>query len=210
MTVLRRPDYHHRNVRRRAPCAFTSAEPDQDRHFMIAIATLPASQARSASLPAARRTKPALSSQRPQALFKRRAHATPSYACNRKSSPSSLPPITLGAPTDNTGRLRPPQRYVRSVRDLQIPIGPARPNRAPSSSRFPPYEAFERRPPSSPARLQRAGVRNPSAQRTSTKTADLVLTLHPTGANCSLSTREEQHDDTPLTLRARYCAAKFV
>ncbi len=42
MSVLRRPDDHRRNVRRRAPCAFTSANPDQDRHLMI-IAALPAS-----------------------------------------------------------------------------------------------------------------------------------------------------------------------
>ena len=63
------------------------------------------------------------------------------------------------APTDNTGRLRPPQRYVRSVRDLQIPIGPARPNRTPSSPRFPPYEAFERRPRRAPIVLQCWGRR---------------------------------------------------
>ena len=64
---------------------------------MIAIAVLPASQRRSTSLPAARRTRRALSSQRPQTLFKRRAHAAPSYARDRKSSSSALPPITLGA-----------------------------------------------------------------------------------------------------------------
>jgi hypothetical protein len=63
--------------------------------------------------------------------------------------------LVVFARIDNTGRLRPPRRCVRSVGDLQIPIGPAQPNRAPSSPRFPPYEAFERRPPSSPARLQR-------------------------------------------------------
>jgi hypothetical protein len=64
---------------------------------MTAIAILPASQARSASPPAARRTRRALPSQRPQTLSKRRAHATPSDARDRKSSPPALPPIILGA-----------------------------------------------------------------------------------------------------------------
>ncbi len=97
MSMLRRPDDHRRNVRRRAPCAFFTAEPDQDRHLMIAIAVLPASQHRSASVPAARRTRRALSSQRPPTFSKRRAHAGPSYDRDRKSSSSSLPPITLDA-----------------------------------------------------------------------------------------------------------------
>ena len=70
---------------------------------MIAIAILPASQHRSASVPAARRTRRALSSQRPQTLFKRRAHATPSYARDRKSSSSAIPPITLGASGPRSG-----------------------------------------------------------------------------------------------------------
>jgi len=50
------------------------------------------------------------------------------------------------------------QPRVRSVRDLQIPIGRAQPNRASSSPRFPPYEAFERRPrvkPRTPAKGRR-------------------------------------------------------
>ena len=106
---------------------------------MIAIAVLPPSQRRSASLPAARRSRRALPSQRPQTLSKRRAPATPSYVRDRTS-------LVAFAPTDNTGTARPPPPRVRSVRDLQIPIGPAQANRAPSSPRFPPYEAFERRP----------------------------------------------------------------
>jgi hypothetical protein len=59
-------------------------------------------------------------------------------------------------PIDKNGCLRPPQPHPRSVRDLQIPIARPQPNRASSSPRFPPYEAFERRPPSGPVRLQRA------------------------------------------------------
>ncbi len=42
MPVLRRPDDHHRDVRRSAPRALPLANPDQDRHLMI-IAALPAS-----------------------------------------------------------------------------------------------------------------------------------------------------------------------
>ena len=34
MPMLRRPHDHHRNLRRRAPCAFAIAKPDQDRHLM--------------------------------------------------------------------------------------------------------------------------------------------------------------------------------
>ena len=50
------------------------------------------------------------------------------------------------APDDNTGRPPPPPPHGRSVRDPKIPIGPAQPNRASSFPRFPPYEAFGRRP----------------------------------------------------------------
>jgi len=40
----------------------------------------------------------------------------------------------------------PPPPHGRSVRDPKIPIGPAQQNRASSFPRFPPYEAFGRRP----------------------------------------------------------------
>jgi len=66
--------------------------------------------------------------------------------------------LVVFAPTDKTRRLTPSQRYVRSVRHLRIPIGPAQPNSVPSSPRFPPYEAFERRPrvePRAPAKGRR-------------------------------------------------------
>src|SRR4249920_2119246 len=54
------------------------------------------------------------------------------------------------APHANTGRIPPPPPYGRSVRDLQIPIARAQPTRASSSPRFPPYEAFGRRPRAQP------------------------------------------------------------
>ncbi len=83
------------------------------------------------------------SSQRPPTFSKRRAHARPSYARDRKSSSSSLPPITQDASGPRSHTCDPSAI-------LQIPIGPAQPNRPPSSPRFPPYEAFERRPPVEP------------------------------------------------------------
>ena len=48
--------------------------------------------------------------------------------------------------------------YDRSVRDPKIPIGPARPNSALSCPRFPPYEAFGRRPRAKPRALRTAGA----------------------------------------------------
>ena len=99
MSVLRRPDDHRRNLRRRAPCALAIADPDQDRHLMT-VAALPASQRRFASPPAARRSRKAMSSRPPQTLSRRRAHTRRSHPRPRKSSSSSLP-------TTNTGRPRP-------------------------------------------------------------------------------------------------------
>jgi hypothetical protein len=151
MSVLRRPDDRRRNLRRRAPRAFFSADPHQDRHLMIAIAALPTAQRRSSSPPAARRSRKALSSQRPQTLSARRAHIRRSYARDRQSSSPSFPPRTMGATS-------PPKPHERSVRDPKIPIGRAQPNRAPSCPRFPPCEAFGRRPraqPSAPAKGRR-------------------------------------------------------
>jgi len=70
MPVLRRPDDHHRDVRRSAPHALPIANPDQDRHLVI-ITALPASQRRSLSLPTARRSTRALTSPRPKIRSKR-------------------------------------------------------------------------------------------------------------------------------------------
>ena len=50
------------------------------------------------------------------------------------------------APDDNTGCPPPPPPHGRSVREPKMPIGPAKPSRASSFPRFPPYEAFGRRP----------------------------------------------------------------
>ena len=97
MPVLRRPDDHRRDVRRRTPRALAIADPHQDRHLMIVIAVLPASQPRSASLPAAPRSRRALSSQRRRTPSERRAHAKPSYARDRTRSSSSFPPIRRAA-----------------------------------------------------------------------------------------------------------------
>jgi hypothetical protein len=138
MSLLRRPDDHRRNIRRRAFFPLAIAEPDQDRHLMT-VAALPATQRLSVSLLATRRNGPPLSSHRPQTLSRRRAHAGPSYARDRTRSSPTFPSIRNGC-------LRPPQPHPRSVRDLQIPIACAQPNRASSSPRFPPYEAFGPRP----------------------------------------------------------------
>ena len=71
-----------------------------------------------------------------------RPHPPPS------SSPSKKRVVFI--PADNTSRLPPPPPHRRSIRDLQIPIGCTQPSRAPSSPRFPPYEAFGRRPRRAP------------------------------------------------------------
>ena len=57
--------------------------------------------------------------------------------------PNSLVIIVSAA---KIARHRPPRRHTRAVRDPKISIGRARPNSAPTSPRFPPWEAFERRP----------------------------------------------------------------
>src|SRR5271166_1875408 len=59
------------------------------------------------------------------------------------SRPNSIVIIVSAA---KIARHRPPRRHARAVRDPQIPIARARPSRAPSCPRFPPREAFERRP----------------------------------------------------------------
>ena len=115
MSVLRRPDDHRRNIRRRAPGPVFSTDPHQDRHFMIAIAILPASQRRSASRPAAPRSRRALPSHRPQTLSKRLAHARPSYARDRTRSSPTFPSIRMAAssPRSRT-RTRDPSATFKS------------------------------------------------------------------------------------------------
>ena len=125
MPLLRRPDDHRRDLRRRAPCAIAIAEPDQDRHLMTVV-THSASQRRSLSPPAARRSTTALTSPRPTVRSRRRADAKPAHAHNRTRSSSAVP-------ADKTARHWPPRQPPRSLRDPQIPIG-----RAPPHSALPP------------------------------------------------------------------------
>src|SRR5271166_234609 len=79
------------------------------------------------------------------------------------SSPSKNPVVF--APTHNNARHRPPKPHQRSVRDPKIPIGRAAPNQtAPFPTRgFLLTRLSDAGPASRTARLQRAGVRNPSA-----------------------------------------------
>jgi hypothetical protein len=71
------------------------------------------------------------------------------------------------APAQNNARHPPPKPHQRSVRDPKIPIGRAKPNQ---TAPFPPRGFLLTRlsddgPAPSPARLQRAVVRNPSVYR---------------------------------------------
>ena len=76
--------------------ALAVAEPDQDRHFMIDVAALPASQRPFSSPSAARRSRKASPSQDLRILSQRRARARPVHPRDRTSSPSSFPPRTMG------------------------------------------------------------------------------------------------------------------
>src|SRR5271166_1064389 len=142
MPMLWRPDDRRRNVRGPAPRTLPTAKPDQDRHLMT-VAAHPASQTRSRSLPTARRSR------RPTS-----------------SRPNSIVIIVSAA---KIARHRPPRRHARAVRDPQIPIARARPSRAPSCPRFPPWEGFERRP-------QTAHDRPPRGRRP--KPFTIPFTLH--------------------------------
>ena len=153
MSVLRRPDDHRRNLRRRAPRALAFADPDQDRHLMT-VAALPAAQPRFSSPPTARWSRKAMSSQGRRSSSKRRAHIRPSHPRPRKTPSSSLPPRTMRAtgprsPTSAPSATPNPHRLRR-----------AQPN---SARGFLLTRLSDADPASSPARLQRAGVRNPSA-----------------------------------------------
>ena len=89
---------------------------------MIAAGALLASQCRSPSPPAARRTRTALRSQAPHLLSKRRAHARRAHARAEK--------IIAFLPAESNTRHRPPKPHDRSVPDPKIPIARARPNSA--------------------------------------------------------------------------------
>ena len=131
------------------PCAFAVAEPDQDRHLMT-VAARPASQRRFPSPPAARRSRNATSSRPPHRLSSRRAHPRCSHPRPPKS-PSSRSrqqhrPPSATAPTS---AIRPRSSNPHRPRSVK---------QRPSSPRFPPYEAFKRRPPRLAQPSERAGV----------------------------------------------------
>ena len=149
--VLRRLVDHCRNLRRRAPRALAIVDPDQDRRVMT-VAALPAAQRRFPSPPAARRSRKAMSSQGRRSSSKRRVHAKPAHdrprkPCRLRFHREQCAPPAAEAPTT----LRPrPQNPHRSRC--------AQPNSAPPYPRFPPYEAFGRRPrpePRAPAKGRR-------------------------------------------------------
>ena len=138
MPLLRGPNDHHRDIRRRAPCTVFIAEPDQDRHLMIDVALLPAAQRRSPSPPVARRSRKAASSQRPRALSKRRARA--GHHMRATGQARRL--------RSHRQHCRPPAHApTRAICPRPPNLHRSRPTKQrPSSLRFPPWEAFERRP----------------------------------------------------------------
>jgi hypothetical protein len=147
--VLPRPHDHHRDVRRRTPYAIAIAKSDQDRHLMI-ITALPASQ-RGFSSPQPRAGAEADVLTRSPLLLR--------PPCPRQARPhwrSNTPAVVSPAP--RLLRHQPPGPSAI----LKISIDRARPNSVPSCPRFPPWEAFERRPRPGVLHRARAGVRNPS------------------------------------------------
>jgi Phage integrase, N-terminal SAM-like domain len=100
-TLLRRPDDRHRNLRRRAPCALASAEPQQDRHLMSNAAVLTPLQPQSPATPANRRNGRPLPARRPQTLVKRRDHVEPPWRANQ---PSPLMSSKLTSSGERDGR----------------------------------------------------------------------------------------------------------
>ena len=154
VTVAGRRAPPSQRVRRgRAPCAIAIANPDQNRHLMTVAAHL-ASQPRSLSLPAARRSTRALTSSRP-----------------RSASTAASTPNPHMLPTEEA-RLRRWPRHDCAPSGCapthaicwrpRNPHSPRPTKQRPSSPRFPPCEAFEPRPPAArPTVVQGAGVRNP-------------------------------------------------
>ncbi len=161
MPVLRRPDDHRRNVRRRAPCAFFSADPDQDRHLMIAIAVLPGSQRR--SLHFRPRVGPdercphnvripsssAALMPRPRLLAIEQARRLRSRA-EQCASPDPQTPRPLRPRPQNSHRSRPakPRPFLPAVSSLRG-FRTTAPLRAPRACKGPASEAlqYSRRPP---------------------------------------------------------------
>ena len=121
LPVLRRKDDRRRDIRRPAPRAVFIAEPDQNRHLMT-VAAHPASQRRSPSLPAARRSGTAMSSQASADPLHPSSPACASRLRDRTSSSSSFrstrsPPCRsrtdAGAPSATLVRLVVPLHAAR-------------------------------------------------------------------------------------------------
>ena len=90
MPLLRRPNDHHRNLRRRPPGPAAIPVPDHDR-LLMTIAALSPSQRRFSSPPAARQSRKPISSQARQSFSKRSARARPAHLRNPIPPPSSPP-----------------------------------------------------------------------------------------------------------------------
>jgi hypothetical protein len=111
------------------------------------------------------------------------------------------------APDDNTGCPPPPPPHGRPVRDPKIPIGPAQPNRAPSFPRFPPYEAFGRRPR---AQSQRAckGPASETLQLSGHFKSRVALSMRghgPGKVSCALSRAAKRAESRERRRWQRHC-----
>jgi hypothetical protein len=137
LPVLRRPDDRRRDVRRAAPLAFPAAGPDQDRQLMTVAPHAPAHRRSPSPPPHAPEHERDARARSPVLLRPTRTSRS------RASSPSKT--AAAAASAETADRRRPPTPRSEAVRDPQIPIG-ALDKRSPTSPRFPPWEAFGRRP----------------------------------------------------------------
>ena len=154
MPVLRRPDDHRRNLRRRAPCALAIADPDQDRHLMT--------DRRASRLATPYRLR----------LQPRAGAGTRCPHDLRRLSPAAAPtPAARILAPEKARRLRsrrqhwPPPAPAATWAIRPRPPNPHRSRPAkqrPSSPRFPPYEAFGRRPRAQPHRPAKGRRPKPS------------------------------------------------
>ena len=150
MPVLRRPHDRYRDLRAQLLSAHASRKCDQNRHLMMIVAT---------SRPRKARHSPLF--RRPQrrllgAVFRNSTEKdfvidAPPFGCNDTASS----PISAHDRRVKTQTPRPPRSNLHSARHRQT-FPPAR---------FPPLEAFGRRPPRLPRRSSAAGIRNPSQKR---------------------------------------------
>lgn len=164
--MLRRPNVRRRDVRRRASRAPSVADPDQDRQLMSAFPPSLAPQRRSSSPPPARRRRQTLRARGPQTLSDRARRAEPSMPLPEQArrSPANRPKPPLPLVPDPAAAAPRSSNPHRSLQRKQRPSCP----------RFPPREAFERRPQLQPRRHKGVGVRNPR-MRVGKSTIFLVL-----------------------------------